>query len=116
MGPWWAPYLADVDSTYPLSRRFGVQQGPKVRCVDDFSRSGVNAWAQVAESPRPHTVDTFAPLCMPLMSGPSSKEQWKSRFFDLKGACRQCTVNPMSAPFAHIAVFDPRRTTRLHSG
>ena len=40
-----------------------------------------------------------------------SKEQWKSRFFDLKRACRQCAVNPMSAPFAHIAVFDPTTST-----
>ena len=40
-----------------------------------------------------------------------SKEQWKSRFFDLKRAYRQCAVNPMSAPFAHIAVFDPTTST-----
>ena len=36
----------DVDATFPLSRRFGVQQGQKVRCVDDFTRWGV------VESPR----------------------------------------------------------------
>ena len=61
--------------------------------------------------PRPHTLDTIAALCMSLMSGPPSKEQWKSRFFDLKGAYRQCVVNPLSACFAHIAVFDPTTKT-----
>ena len=60
--------LEDVDATFPLSRRFGVQQGQKVRCVDDFTHSGVNACAQVVESPRPHTLDTIAALCMPLMA------------------------------------------------
>ena len=56
-----------------------MQQGQKVRCVDDFTRSGVNACAQVVESPRPHTLDAIAALCMSLMAGPPSKEQWKSR-------------------------------------
>ncbi len=62
--------IDDVDVTVPLSRRFGVQQGQKVRCVDDFTRSGVDACAQVVESPRPHNLDTIAALCMSLMSGP----------------------------------------------
>ena len=39
---------------------------------------------KVVESPRPHTLDTIAALCMSLMAGSPSKEQWKSRFFDLK--------------------------------
>ena len=76
--------LDEVDAAFPLSRRFGVQQGQKVRCVDDFTTSGVIACAQVVESPRPHTLDTIAALCMSLMAGSPSKEQWKSRFFDLK--------------------------------
>ena len=94
--------LEDADATFPLSRRFGVQQGQKVRCVHDFTRSGVNACAQVVESPRPHTLDTIAALCMSLMAGPPSKEQWKSRFL-----CGQRT----SACFAHIAAFDPTTKT-----
>ena len=84
-----------------------MQQGQKVRCIDDFTRSGVNACAQVVECPRPHTLDTIAAFCMSLMSRPPSTEQWKSRFFDLKGAYRQCAVNPLSACFT-LSVFDPR--------
>ena len=103
--------LDEVDATFPLSRRFGAQQWKKVRCVDDFTRSGVSACAQVVESPRPHTLDTIAALCMSLMAGSPSKEQWKSRFFDLKGAYRLCAVNPLSACFVYIAVFDPTPKT-----
>ena len=32
-----------IPSHYPLNRRFGVVQGEKTRCVDDFSRSHVDA-------------------------------------------------------------------------
>ena len=67
--------------------------------------------SQLVESPRPHTLDTIAALCMSSMAGPPSNEQWKSRFFDLKGAYRQCAVNPLSACFAYIAVFDPTAKT-----
>ena len=29
--------LSEVPDNYPLSRRFGIKQGLKVRCIDDFS-------------------------------------------------------------------------------
>ena len=88
--------LDEVDATFPLSRRFGVQQGQKVRCVDDFTRSGVNAWAQVVESPRPHKLDTIAALCMSLLARSPSKEQWKCRFFTSKptGTVRSTHFRP----------------------
>jgi len=41
--------LVDV----PEHRRFGVKQNDKIRCVDDFTWSGINP----AESPKPHTLD-----------------------------------------------------------
>ena len=89
--------MDEVDPTFPVSRRFGVQQGQKVRCVDDFTGSWVKACAQVVESPRPHTLGIIVALCMSLMSGPPSY--------------RQCAVNPVSACFAYIAVFDPATKT-----
>jgi hypothetical protein len=52
--------LDDIPLNVPLSKRFGVEQGGKVRCVDDFSASGVNAAAQPLESPKPHTLDVVA--------------------------------------------------------
>ena len=44
--------LEDVPPDIPISRRFGVEQGGKIRCVDDFSASGVNAAAQPLENPK----------------------------------------------------------------
>ena len=52
--------LVNIPAHIPLSKRFGVKQGAKTRCVDDFSRSGVNSCAQVSESPKPYTIDILA--------------------------------------------------------
>ena len=59
--------LEDVPHDIPLSKRFGIKQGAKTRCVDDFSRSGINCCAQVSESPKPHTIDIIASLGLSLM-------------------------------------------------
>ena len=49
----------------PLSRRFGLKQrADKVRLIDDYSESGVNACVTVSESPLLHTVDV---ACATLM-------------------------------------------------
>ena len=98
--------LQKVDQSIPLSRRFGIRQGGKIRCVDDFSRSGVNACCSTSESPKPHTVDVIAALCMSL-SSVSSNMPLVARSFDLKQAYRQCAVHPESEEFAHIVVYCP---------
>ena len=78
----WQQTLAEVDSHWlegpmdleqfpsssPISRRFGVRQGPtKVRCVDDFSASNVSDAVETSESPALHTVDLCAALAKTLM-------------------------------------------------
>ena len=100
--------LDQVPPEYPLSRRFGIRQGAKVRCIDDFSRSSVNSSVQSCESPKPHTLDVFAALCVQLMSELEEGEQWYGRTFDLVGAYRQCAVRPSSAPFSYIMVQHPQ--------
>ena len=57
-------FVPDVAGSLPLPRGFGIQQGPKVRRVDDFSRSSVNSTMQSCESPKPHTLDVFAGMCL----------------------------------------------------
>ena len=98
--------LQEIELCTPLSRRFGIRQGGKIRCVDDFSRSGVNACCSTSESPKPHTVDVIAALCMSLATV-SSDAPWLARSFDLKQAYRQCAVHPESERFAHIVVYCP---------
>ena len=78
----------------PINFRFGIRQGGKVRCVDDYSKSGVNSCAQVCESPKPHTVDVLSALALALMSCDADKAAWRIRAFDLTGACGQCAVHP----------------------
>ena len=86
-----------------MSRRFGIQQGHKIRCIDDFSRSAVNSAVQTSESPKPHTVDVFAALCVYAMSQLQG-DDWLGRTFDLVGAYRQCAIHPGSHKYAHIVV------------
>ena len=78
--------LAEIPSDIPLSKRFGVEQGGKIRCVDDFSASGINATAQPLESPKPHTLDVVAGMLSTLMHLDLSGERWNIRSFDLKSA------------------------------
>ena len=99
--------LANVPTNYPLSRRFGIRQGSKVRCIDDFSRSAVNSAAQTCESPKPHTVDVFAAMCVNLMGAISDDTPWVGRTFDLIGAYRQCAINPNSKQFSYIVAQRP---------
>ena len=96
-----------IPSTYPLSRRFGIQQGAKIRCIDDFSMSSVNACVQSCESPKPHTLDVFAAMCAHVMSVMDGSTLWKGRTFDLTGAYRQCAVHPESYQHSHIMVVEP---------
>ena len=82
-------------------------QGEKTRCVDDFSRSHVNACAQVTEAPKPHTVDVLESLLMQAMTSSPNAEGWCVRTLDLKDAYRQCAVATSSFPFSHIVVREP---------
>ena len=102
--------LDEVPMDCPLSRRFGVRQDGKIRCVDDFSASGVNATAQPMESPKLHTLDVLAGLLSALLQPGDASSRRMARSFDLKNAYRQCALSPDSHPFSHIVVGDP--TTR----
>ena len=99
--------LDQVPHHVPLSKRFGIRQGTKTRCVDDFSRSGINSCAQVGESPKPHTVDIIAALGLSLMRHGREGASWKVRTYDLSGAYRQCAVHPDPLEFSYILVAVP---------
>ena len=99
--------LDDIPAHIPLGKRFGVKQGAKTRCVDDFSRSGVNSCAQVSESPKPHTIDIIASLGLSLMRHGQAGASWKVRTYDLSGAYRQCAVHPDALQFSCILVAMP---------
>ena len=99
--------LEQVPSSYPLSRRFGIKQSSKIRCVDDFTQSSINACAQTCESPKPRTVDILCSMCLGLMGVSDGDTAWQARSFDLKRAYGQCAIHPDHAHHSFIAVADP---------
>ena len=100
--------ISSIDETVPLSRRFGVKQSGKIRCVDDFSLFGINAASQPLESPKPHTLDVICSMMVEVMCRGPRLSPWVARSFDLKSAYRQCGVHPSSRQFSFIAVGQRR--------
>ena len=103
------PYdVEQIPQEYPLSKRFGIKQSMKVRCVDDFTQWSINACAQTCESPKPHTVDILCSMCLALMKVSDGNSTWEARSFDLKRAYRQCAIHPGHARYSYIAVAHPQ--------
>jgi len=89
-----------------LSRRFGLKQPNKVRLIDDFSKSNINATVQTPEAPRPHSTDVIASLALALLLGAGGRKVL-GKTFDLKSAYRQLGIHPNSLNCSYIACFDP---------
>ena len=108
------PYSWDaLPAGHVVSHRFPLWQHDKLRPIDDYSRSGVNACVTTLEQPTVDTADVaaamFAKLCERL--GNAKRPSWvKGRSFDLTAAYRQLCVSVGSRKFAVVAVYDP------HSG
>ncbi len=83
----------------------------KTRCVDDFSRSHVNACVQVTEAPKLHTIDVLASLLMQAMITSKDSDSWCVRTLDLKDAYRQCAVATSSFAFSHTVLREPSTRT-----
>jgi hypothetical protein len=128
-GPWTAQELGQqLGPRWVPSRRFGIQQGTKVRAIDDFSESFVNECITVREKISLGGVDGLANIVklwhhvlkadagdikIVLNSGEilygKLHEDFKGeggklmgRCFDLKAAYKQCAVHPADAA---VAVF-----------
>ena len=99
--------IKSIPTNIPISKRFGVVQGSKVRCVDDFTGSSVNLAVQSCESPRPHTLDVVAGLLSVMMEKSKKTKSWVGRVFDLKSAYRQCYIHEDSLKHSYIGVYDP---------
>ena len=94
-----------------ISRRFGLWQKTKYRCIDDFSGSLVNATCSISESPFLHTVDISCALLDRWMRNNVHNGvdvNIVGRSFDLKAAYRQLYIRPDHRKHAHISVFNPR--------
>eukprot|EP00435_Cladocopium_sp_Y103_P008039 s5736_g2.t1 len=102
---------SDVPLSSPISRRFGlVQKKNKVRLIDDFSESGVNACVTVVESPVLHTIDiacAFLQMWFSCCHRFNVSSALVTRTFDLTSAYRQVGLSTNGRRFAYLRVYDP---------
>ena len=106
--------LDEIPPTSPISKRFGLQQGEKVRLIDDYSDSGVNSCVTSSEAPSLHTIDTAAAVLCHWFSSRSKVARGTSllaRTFDLKSAYRQIGLHREGREQGYIAVYCPAKCT-----
>ena len=99
-----------------VSTRFGVIQKNKIRPIDNFRASHVNAACGTSEKVLVEGPDLIAQACLQLLAraAPSKgKDRLVGRTWDVKSAYKQLAVRADHSRFAWIAVQDPT-TQRLH--
>ena len=99
-----------------ISHRFPLKQGAKVRPIDDYSRSGVNAAVTTLEQPTVDTSDVAAAMYSRLANNllkAGRPAHILGRSYDLTSAYRQLCVSKRSSKFANIAVFCPEENRTL---
>ena len=104
----------DLDADTVVSRRFPLRQGSKIRPIDDYSMSSVNATVGMSEQATTDSIDVISAMLAELMkqlSRAGKSTHVLARSFDLSAAYRQLCVAPSSYKFAHICVFDPVTST-----
>ena len=120
----WEKTLSEVDSGWlagPLdwgtlgphdtvSRRFGLVQANKLRPIDDYSQSQVNATVTTYEKPTVDNPDVVCALAMTLilaLQAAGKSTRILARSLDLTSAYRQLCISDDSAKYAFLSVFDP---------
>lgn len=127
-GPFSADELTRRLGCWVPSRRFGVRQGEKMRCIDDFAASGVNDALSASETVDPDGLDRIAvnvrghldAFTAPLASRPATspfsscrrhhdhaEARLLARMWDLESAYRQLPRAPCHASLTVIAVWNP---------
>lgn len=102
--------FSELEKGSSISRRFGLWQKTKYRCIDDFSGLLVNATCSVNESPFIHTIDISCALLDRWMRSCQNFGQrlpLVGRSFDLKAAYRQLYIMPSHRKHSYISVFNP---------
>ena len=95
----------DLDPDTVVSRRFPLRQGSKIRPIDDYSMSSVNATVGMSEQATTDSIDVISAMLaefMKQLARAGKGTQVLARSFDLSAAYRQLCVAPGSYKFAHI--------------
>ena len=93
-----------------ISRRFGIWQKDRYRCIDDYSASLVNSSCSVYETPFLHTIDMSCALLdcwMKEMAAKGRQQSLLGRSFDLKAAYRQLFIAESHRRYAFVSVYNP---------
>ena len=101
---------SDLEPHSVVSKRFPLQQGSKLRPIDDFSMSMVNATVSMRDQATTDGVDVIAAMMCVFMRSLAQQRkgsQIVARSFDLSAAYRQLCVAPSSYQFAYISVYNP---------
>ena len=134
-GPFTSEQLDDRYGTWISSHRFGIDQGPKTRIIDDCKQSGLNTAFGSTEKLDLMDIDRLAELLKVILLAFSSDdrvriqlsdgsllegkqhEQWKGspdeglwfqgRLLDLKSAYKQMAVHTNSLWASNVHVDDP---------
>ena len=93
---------SDLEKGFSISRRFGLWQKTKYRCIDDFSGSLVNATCSIYESPLLHTIDMSAALLNLWMDS-----QGRHCHRQAIPAYRQLFIAAENRKHAYISVYNP---------
>ena len=105
--------IGSIPNGASISRRFGIWQKDRYRCIDDYSASLVNASCSVYETPFLHTIDMSCALLdcwMREMSSTGRQKPLVGRSFDLKAAYRQLFIAEGHRKHAFISVYNPDKS------
>ena len=95
-----------------IARRFGLQQGAKLRVIYDCSCGGLNHSVGLAEKSQLHSIDQLASMVSHSFSVTSGQRHPKvvGRTYDLRAAYKQFPLSSADREILRIAVCQPGRT------
>ncbi len=102
--------LSKLEVNAVIFKRFPLQQGPKLRPIDDYSMSSINSTVGTHEQATTDNVDVIAAMLVNFMQQLYVRDKATAvvaRSFGLSSACRQLCVAESSRAFSYISVFDP---------
>ena len=105
-GPW---PLEALEQGATISRRFPLQQGDKIRMIDDYSISGVNDSCTLNSKLDLHVVDTFVATIKAFfqaMTAAGRETLVLAKTYDLKSAYRQVPVLSSHLKFAYFCIYN----------
>ena len=102
----WVWIDAHPPRVHCLAMRFGLNQGSKVRVIDDCSIAGVNRTVGLRERFELHTIDKLAAMIASGFSkhGSGHFKRCVGRTFDLKSAYKQFGIHPVDRDLLRILV------------